>query len=52
MKVKVVNSQTQVELTELDFDEILAHEDVCLVGRSANSGLVLDSNEIQHIRSL
>ena len=50
MIVKVVNLQTQVEITELDLDEILvADEDVCLVGRAANAGLVLDSPDISRL---
>lgn len=46
MKVKVLHAQTQVKITELDLDEILEREDECLVGRSAESCLVLDSSDI------
>lgn len=50
MKVKVFNSQTQVEVTELDLTEVFAaHEDVCLIGRSATSGLVLESTDISRL---
>jgi hypothetical protein len=46
MKVKVLHAPTQVKITELDLDEILEREEECLVGRSAESYLVLDSSDI------
>lgn len=46
MKVKVLHAQTQVKINELDLDEILEREDECVIGRSAESGLVLDSSDI------
>lgn len=46
MKVKVLHAQTQVKITELDLDEILEREEECLVCRSAESCLVLDSSDI------
>ena len=49
MKVKVFNSQTQAEITELDLDEVFAREDACLIGRSASSGLVLESSDISRL---
>lgn len=49
MKVKVFNSQTQAEITELDLDDVFAREDACLIGRSASSGLVLESSDISRL---
>lgn len=49
MKVKVFNSQTQAEIIELDLDEVFAREDACLIGRSATSGLVLESSDISRL---
>ncbi|MDV2997168.1 MAG: hypothetical protein N4J56_006873 [Chroococcidiopsis sp. SAG 2025] len=49
MKIKVFNSQTQAETTELDLNEIFEREDTCLIGRSENSGLVLDSSDISRL---
>ena len=49
MKVKVFNSQTQTEITELDLDEVFGREDACLIGRSASSGLVLESSDISRL---
>lgn len=46
MKVKVLHAQTRVKITELDLDEILEREDECLLGRSADSCLFLDSPDI------
>lgn len=46
MKVKVLHAQTQVKISELDLDKILEREDECLVGRAAESCLVLDSFDI------
>lgn len=49
MKIKVFNSQTQAETTELDLNEVFVGEGTCLIGRSANSGLVLDSSDISRL---
>ncbi|KAF3889245.1 MULTISPECIES: FHA domain-containing protein [Nostocales] len=49
MKVKVFNSQTKNRGIELDFDEIFTDEDVCIIGRSPDSGLVLDSSDISRV---
>ena len=49
MKVKVFNSQTHVQVSILDFDQILADKDVCLVGRSPDCDLVLDSPDISRV---
>lgn len=46
MQLKVLHSQTQAKITELDLDEVLEHEDECLMGRSTDSCLVLDSPDI------
>jgi pSer/pThr/pTyr-binding forkhead associated (FHA) protein len=51
MKVKVFNSQTKVRGIELDFNEIFTDEDVCIIGRSPDSGLVLDSSDISRVHS-
>ncbi|MBD2211969.1 FHA domain-containing protein [Nostoc linckia FACHB-104] len=49
MKVKVFNSQTKIRGIELDFDELFTHEDVCFIGRSPDSGLVLDSQDVSRV---
>ncbi|MDF5713781.1 MAG: FHA domain-containing protein [Rhizonema sp. NSF051] len=49
MKVKVFNSEKNVQVILLDFDEILAHKDVCLVGRSPDCDIVLDSPDISRV---
>ncbi|MBD2308729.1 FHA domain-containing protein [Chroococcidiopsis sp. FACHB-1243] len=49
MKIKVFNSQTQTEITELDFNEVFEREDTYLIGRSENSSLVLDSSDISRL---
>lgn len=49
MKIKVFNSEKNVQISLLDFDEILAHKDVCLVGRSPDCDIVLDSPDISRV---
>ena len=49
MKVKVFNSEKNVQVSLLDFDEILAYKDVCLVGRSPDCDIVLDSPDISRV---
>jgi len=46
MKIKVFHVPTKVKINELDLDEILEREDECLLGRSADSCLFLDSPDI------
>jgi pSer/pThr/pTyr-binding forkhead associated (FHA) protein len=49
MKVKIFNSAKNVQVGLLDFDEILAHKDVSLVGRSPDCDIVLDSPDISRV---
>ncbi|MBD2449742.1 FHA domain-containing protein [Nostoc sp. FACHB-152] len=49
MKVKVFNSQTKIRGIELDFEELFTDEDVCLIGRSPDSALVLDSVDVSRV---
>ncbi|MBD2681276.1 MULTISPECIES: FHA domain-containing protein [Nostoc] len=49
MKVKVFNSQTKIRGIELDFEELFTDEDVCLIGRSPDSALVLDSADVSRV---
>ena len=49
MRVKVLNSQTLRELNELNLAIATRIEGGCLVGRSPNSGLVLDSPDVSRL---
>lgn len=49
MRVKILNSQTLRELKELNLAIVTKIEGGCLVGRSANSGLVLDSPDVSRL---
>uniref|UniRef100_UPI0039C715DF FHA domain-containing protein n=1 Tax=Scytonema sp. PCC 10023 TaxID=1680591 RepID=UPI0039C715DF len=49
MKLKVLNSQTLSEFQELDLSLIIRMEGECLIGRSPNSGLVLDSPDVSRL---
>ena len=46
MKLKVINSQTLSEFEELDLSLAIRMEGEYLIGRSPNSGLVLDSPDV------
>jgi methylglyoxal synthase len=49
MKLKVLNSQTLSEFQELDLSLTIRMEGECLIGRSPNSGLVLDSPDVSRL---
>jgi len=49
MKIKVLHSETQAEVKELNLAHAIAEGESCFVGRSQNSGLVLDSNNISRL---
>lgn len=49
MKIKVLHSETQAEVKELDLAQMLQEGESCFVGRSQNSGLVLDSPNISRL---
>ncbi|QDL19193.1 hypothetical protein DP113_34310 (plasmid) [Brasilonema octagenarum UFV-E1] len=49
MKLKVLNSQTLSEFQELDLFLTIRMEGECLIGRSPNSGLVLDSPDVSRL---
>ncbi|MDV2997169.1 MAG: Methylglyoxal synthase [Chroococcidiopsis sp. SAG 2025] len=46
MKLKIINSQTNEELQEFDLASAIRSDGKCIVGRSATSGLVLESTDI------
>jgi FHA domain len=49
VKVKVLNSETQGKIKEFEFALVFAKEDICSIGRSQNSGLVLDSRDVSRL---
>lgn len=49
MKVKVLNSQTQVEVRELNLENSIDRAGECLLGRSPHSGLTLDSPDVSRL---
>jgi pSer/pThr/pTyr-binding forkhead associated (FHA) protein len=49
MKIKVLHSETQAEVKELNLAHAIAEGESCFVGRSQNSGLVLDSNNVSRL---
>jgi predicted component of type VI protein secretion system len=49
MKIKVLHSETQAEVKELNLAHVIAEGESCFVGRSQNSGLVLDSNNVSRL---
>lgn len=51
MKVKVLNTQTQVEIREMNLIDSIDRSGECLLGRSPNSGLVLDSPDVSRLHA-
>ncbi|MBE9181983.1 FHA domain-containing protein [Oculatella sp. LEGE 06141] len=51
MKVKVINAQTQIEVREINLFDFTALTGECLMGRSPNSGLVLDSPDVSRLHA-
>ncbi|HEY9660784.1 MAG TPA: FHA domain-containing protein [Allocoleopsis sp.] len=51
MKVKVLNTQTQVEIREMNLGDSIDRSGECLLGRSPNSGLVLDSPDVSRLHA-
>ena len=51
MKVKVLNTQTQVEIREMNLSDSIEHSGECLLGRSPHSGLVLDSPDVSRLHA-
>ena len=49
MKIKILNAQTQVEIKEINLAEAIAARGECLLGRSPNSGLVLESSDVSRL---
>jgi methylglyoxal synthase/pSer/pThr/pTyr-binding forkhead associated (FHA) protein len=48
MRVKVINAQTQIEVRESNLQDLLTGGE-CLLGRSPNSGLVIDSSDVSRL---
>lgn len=51
MKVKVLNTQTQVEIREMNLTDSIDRSGECLLGRSPHSGLVLDSPDVSRLHA-
>lgn len=49
MKIKVLNSQTLVEIQEFDLNSVNQSSKECTIGRSPHSGLVLDSPDVSRL---
>ncbi|MBD3884271.1 FHA domain-containing protein [Phormidium tenue FACHB-886] len=49
MKIRILNSGTQTEVRQVDLNALLAEGGSCFVGRSPNSGLVLDSPNVSRL---
>jgi predicted component of type VI protein secretion system len=50
MKIKVLHSETQAEVKELNLAHVIAEGESFFVGRSQNSGLVLDSSNVSRLQ--
>lgn len=51
MKIKVLHSETQAEIKELNLTYALREGESCFVGRSQNSGLVLESPSVSRLHA-
>lgn len=51
MKIKVLHSETQAEIKELNLTYILKEGESCFIGRSQNSGLTLDSPSVSRLHA-
>ncbi|MBE9181982.1 FHA domain-containing protein [Oculatella sp. LEGE 06141] len=51
MKIKVLHSETQAETKELNLTHAIADGEECFVGRSPNSGLVLEGSNISRLHA-
>lgn len=51
MKVKVLNTETQIEVREMDLDDWVDQLGECSLGRSPYSGLVLDSPDVSRLHA-
>lgn len=51
MKIKVLHSETQAEIKELNLTHILREGESCFVGRSQNSGLILESPSVSRLHA-
>lgn len=49
MKVKVLHSETQAALKELNLSHAIADGETCFVGRAQSSGLLLDSSRVSRL---
>lgn len=51
MKVKVLNTETQIEVREMNLDDWIDQSGECSLGRSPYSGLVLDSPDVSRLHA-
>jgi methylglyoxal synthase len=51
MKIKVLNTETQVEIHEMNLDDWIDQTGECSLGRSPHSGLVLDSPDVSRLHA-
>jgi methylglyoxal synthase/pSer/pThr/pTyr-binding forkhead associated (FHA) protein len=51
MKVKVLNTQTQLEVREMRLNDSTFQTNECLLGRSPCSGLILDSPDVSRLHA-
>jgi pSer/pThr/pTyr-binding forkhead associated (FHA) protein len=49
MKIKVLHSETQAEVKELNLAHVIAEGESCFVGRSDNSGLTLEGSSVSRL---
>jgi pSer/pThr/pTyr-binding forkhead associated (FHA) protein len=49
MKIKVLHSETQAEVKELNLAHVIAEGESCFVGRSDNSGLTLEGPSVSRL---
>jgi len=49
MEIRILNSGTQTEVQRVDLDALLPEDGSCFVGRSHNSGLLLDSPNVSRL---
>lgn len=51
MKIKVLNTETQIEIREMNLDDWVDQTGECSLGRSPYSGLVLDSPDVSRLHA-
>jgi methylglyoxal synthase len=51
MKIRVLNTETQVEIREMDLNDWIDQTGECSLGRSPYSGLVLDSPDVSRLHA-